>query len=158
MARRSHEAKAADFFLPAATCQLYFPMLHALCFCNNGPRIRLRRNNGQRTCIRSVPVLPHLQLAGIRHNDTRDVAQSGQRTCLGSRGPAVQIRPSRPVLARIIHETVSRDREDGRATGQPQGIGSEAYLESTSQDTITEDARKDGHIRGRSRRFVNSAG
>jgi len=53
---------------------------------------------------------------------------------------------------------VSREREDGRATGQPQGIGSEAYLESTSQDTITEDARKDGHIRGRSRRFVNSAG
>jgi len=77
---------------------------------------------------------------------------------LGSRGPAVQIRPSRPVIARIIHETVSRDRADGRATGQPQGIGSEAYLESTSQDTITEDARKDGHIRGRSRRFVNSAG
>ena len=34
--------------------------------------------------------------------------------------------------------------------GQPQGIGSEAYLNSTSQGPIPEDARKDGHIRGRS--------
>ena len=58
----------------------------------------------------------------------------------------------------MFYELPSRDRGDGSATGQPQGIGSEAYLESTSQDTITEDARKDGHIRGRSRRFVNSAG
>jgi len=27
-----------------------------------------------------------------------------------------------------MHETPSRDRGDGRATGQPQGLGSEAYL------------------------------
>ena len=120
-------------------------MLHALCFFFS-------------SCIAPVPVIPNLQPLGTRQKNTRDVAQSGQRTCLGSRGPAVQIRPSRPGIARIIHETLSRDRADGRATGQPQGIGSEAYLESTSQDTITEDARKDGHIRGRSRRFVNSAG
>ena len=32
-------------------------------------------------------------------------------------------------LARIFHEFLSRDHEDGCATGQPQGVGSEAYLE-----------------------------
>jgi hypothetical protein len=52
---------------------------------------------------------------------------------------------------RIFHEMALRDREDGRATGQPQGVGSEAYFNSTSQDPTPEDARKDGHIRGRSR-------
>ena len=52
---------------------------------------------------------------------------------------------------RIFHETALRDREDGRATGQPQGVGSEAYFNSTSQDPTPEDGRKDGHIRGRSR-------
>ena len=31
-------------------------------------------------------------------------------------------------LARIMHETPWRDRGDGRATGQPQGLGPEAYL------------------------------
>ena len=35
--------------------------------------------------------------------------------------------------------------------GQPQGVGSEAYLNSTSQGPTPEDARKDGHIRGRSK-------
>jgi len=45
---------------------------------------------------------------------------------------------------------VSRDPGDDCATGQPQGIGSEAYLNSTSQGPIPEDARKDGHIPGRS--------
>ena len=52
---------------------------------------------------------------------------------------------------RIFHETALRDREDGRATGQPQGVGSEAYLNGTSQEPTPEDGRKDGHIRGRSR-------
>ena len=60
--------------------------------------------------------------------------------------------------ARMFHEVVSRDRGEGFATGQPQGIGSEAYLISTSQGPIPEDARKDGHIRGRSRRFVKYPG
>ncbi|MEE9532408.1 MAG: hypothetical protein V3W52_15580 [Syntrophobacteria bacterium] len=46
---------------------------------------------------------------------------------------------------------LSRDREDGRATGQPQGVGSEAYLNGTSQGPTPEDARKDGHIHGRSK-------
>ena len=48
-----------------------------------------------------------------------------------------------------------RDHEDGCATGQPQGVGSEAYLSGTSQgepvEGTPEDARKDGHIRGRSK-------
>ena len=55
------------------------------------------------------------------------------------------------LLARIFHELLSRDREDGRATGQPQGVGSEAYLNGTSQGPTPEDAGKDGHIRGRSK-------
>jgi len=50
------------------------------------------------------------------------------------------------VLARIFHELLSRDQEDGRATGQPQGVGPEAYLNGTSQGPTLEDARKDGHI------------
>ena len=54
-------------------------------------------------------------------------------------------------LARIFHELPSRDREDGLATGQPQGLGPEAYLNSTSQGVRPEDARKDGRLRGRSR-------
>jgi hypothetical protein len=51
----------------------------------------------------------------------------------------------------MFHELLSRDREDGRATRQPQGVVSEAYLNGTSQEPTLEDARKDGHIRGRSR-------
>ena len=54
-------------------------------------------------------------------------------------------------LAWIFHELQSRDREDGRATWQPQGFGPEAYLNGTWQGLTPEDARKDGHIRGRSR-------
>ena len=54
-------------------------------------------------------------------------------------------------LARIFYELLSRDHEDGRATGQRQGVGSEAYLNGTSQGPTPEDARKDGHIRGRSK-------
>ncbi|MEJ2234614.1 MAG: hypothetical protein P8X67_11870 [Syntrophobacterales bacterium] len=46
---------------------------------------------------------------------------------------------------------LSRDREDGRATGQPQGVGPEAYLNGTSQGATREDARKDEHIHGRSK-------
>ena len=55
----------------------------------------------------------------------------------------------------MFHELPSRDREDERATGQPQGVGSEAYLNGTSQGPTPEDARKDGHIRGLSRQFRN---
>jgi hypothetical protein len=59
-------------------------------------------------------------------------------------------------LGRIFHELVSRDHEDGRATGQPHGVGPEAYLNGTSQGPTPEDARKDGHIRGCSKRFMKN--
>jgi len=45
----------------------------------------------------------------------------------------------------MFHELLSRDREDGRATGQPQGVA-------------PEDARKDGLIRCRSKRFMKHPG
>ena len=65
-------------------------------------------------------------------------------------------------LARIFHELLSRDHEDGCATGQLvpryRGIGSEAYLNGTSQGSTPEDARKDGHIRGRSKLFMKYPG
>ena len=58
----------------------------------------------------------------------------------------------------MFHELLSRDHEDGRATGQPQGVGPEAYLNGTSQEPTPEDARKDGHIRGRSKLFMKHPG
>jgi hypothetical protein len=58
----------------------------------------------------------------------------------------------------MFHELVPRDHEDGLATGQPQGVGAEAYLNGTSQGPTTEDVRKDGHIRGRSKRFMKRPG
>jgi hypothetical protein len=61
-------------------------------------------------------------------------------------------------LTLIFHELLSRDHEDVRATGQPQGVGSEAYLNGTAQGPTPEDARKDGHIRGRSKLFMKYQG
>ena len=55
------------------------------------------------------------------------------------------------MLTRIFYELLSRDHEDECATGQPQGVGSEAYLNGTSQGPTPEDAREGGHIRGRSK-------
>ncbi len=51
----------------------------------------------------------------------------------------------------MLHELLSRDHEDGLASGQPQGVGLEAYLNGTPQGPTPEDARKDGHIRDRSK-------
>jgi len=51
----------------------------------------------------------------------------------------------------MFDELLSRDGEDGRATGQTQGVAPEAYLNGTSQGTTPEDAWKEGHIRGRSK-------
>ena len=51
-----------------------------------------------------------------------------------------------PFLARMFHELLSRDQEDGRATGKPQDVDPEAYLNGTSQGPTSEDVRKDGHI------------
>jgi hypothetical protein len=58
----------------------------------------------------------------------------------------------------MFHELLSRDHEDGRATGQPQGVGCEAYLNGTSQELTPEDAREDGQIHGRSRLFMEHPG
>ena len=58
----------------------------------------------------------------------------------------------------MFHESTSRDREDGRATGQPQGVGSEWYLNSTSQNPTPEDALKYGQTQGRSRQLVKYEG
>ena len=68
-------------------------------------------------------------------------------------------REDRPTgLTRMFHELFRRDHEDGRATEQPQGVGPEAYLNGTSQGPTPEDARKDGLIRGRSKRFMKHPG
>ena len=61
-------------------------------------------------------------------------------------------------LTRMFHELLLRDHGDGCATGQPQGVGPEAYLNGTSQGATPNDARKDWHIRGRSRLFVKYPG
>ena len=55
------------------------------------------------------------------------------------------------LLTRIFHELLSRDHKDGRTTWQSQGVGPEAYLIGTLQGLTPEDAREDGHIRGRSK-------
>jgi hypothetical protein len=44
------------------------------------------------------------------------------------------------------------------ACGGPQGVGSEAYLNGTSQGPTPEDARKDFNIRGRSKLFMKYPG
>ncbi|MCG6917176.1 MAG: hypothetical protein LJE89_06475 [Deltaproteobacteria bacterium] len=51
-----------------------------------------------------------------------------------------------------------RARRGGRANRHPQGVGPEAHLNGTSQGPRPEDARKDGHIRGRSRRIHEICG
>ena len=66
--------------------------------------------------------------------------------------------PQNYVLARIFHELLSRDQEDGRATWQQQGVGSEAYLSGTSRGPTPEDARKDDHIRAHSKLFMKYRG
>ncbi|MDH3964799.1 MAG: hypothetical protein OEV25_15430 [Deltaproteobacteria bacterium] len=42
--------------------------------------------------------------------------------------------------------------------GKPQGLESEAYLNSTSQGSRPENARKDVHIHSRSSQFMNYPG
>jgi hypothetical protein len=43
------------------------------------------------------------------------------------------------------------NRAQRRRLRRVQGVGSEAYLNGTSQEPTPEDDRKDGHIRDRSR-------
>jgi hypothetical protein len=45
----------------------------------------------------------------------------------------------------MSHELVSRGHEDGRTTVQPEGVGSEAYLNGTPQGPTPEDARLPAH-------------
>jgi hypothetical protein len=59
-------------------------------------------------------------------------------------------------IARIFYELLSRDHEDGRATWQPQGVGSEAYLDGTSQGPTPEDAKWKKGERGESAREFRS--
>jgi hypothetical protein len=54
----------------------------------------------------------------------------------------------------MVHESTSRDCEEGRATGQSPGVVPEAYLNGTSQGPKPEDALKDGQIRGRITRLI----
>jgi hypothetical protein len=61
-------------------------------------------------------------------------------------------------LARILYELMLRDSGDALATGQPQELGPEAYLNSTSQGLRSEDAGGEDHIRCRSRPFMKYAG
>ena len=70
------------------------------------------------------------------------------------RGRIVQEGNHQELLTRMFHGLMSRDREDGWATGQPQGVGSEAYLNGTSQGPTPEDAQ----IHGRSKRFMKYPG
>jgi hypothetical protein len=58
----------------------------------------------------------------------------------------------------MFHELMSRDREDGCATGQPQGGWFRGAPERTSQGATAEDSRKDGQIRGRSTQFMKYPG
>ena len=46
----------------------------------------------------------------------------------------------------------------GVPPGTRKGVGFEAYLNGTSQGLTPEDARKDGHIRGRSKLFMKYPG
>jgi hypothetical protein len=64
------------------------------------------------------------------------------------------------LLARIFHELLSRDHEDGRATGLPSLVPRDwfPYLNGTSQGPTREDAGNDGHIRGRSKLFMKYPG
>ncbi|MEJ2363784.1 MAG: hypothetical protein P8075_19405 [Deltaproteobacteria bacterium] len=95
-----------------------------------GPAMRDWGLRAKYNKIRYLPYMPNPALAGFNH------ARCGVTS---------------PGLSRLSHELLSRDQGDGRTTWQPQGIGSETYLNGTSQGPTPEDARKDGHIRGRSR-------
>jgi hypothetical protein len=61
-------------------------------------------------------------------------------------------------LTRIFDELASQDREDGLATGLPQGFTFEAHFNSSSQGVKPEDTRKNAHIRGRSRPLMKYPG
>ena len=55
---------------------------------------------------------------------------------------------------KLCRETVKM----GVPPGNRRDLNPMAYLNSTSQGSRLEDAREDGHIRGRSRQFVKHPG
>ena len=89
-----------------------------------------------------------------------------QPTTLGRVAVRALLMKGKKNLARMSHESPSRDHGEGCATGSSQGVGLEPYFESTSQGELVlsqaertpEDAREDAHIRGRSRRLVKYPG
>jgi hypothetical protein len=115
---------------------------------NNGILVR-NSKEGKTTLITIKPSSAVRQAHG---------PEQSRRAALSSIAPPCGVLPHTPQsslldalhLAWILHELLSRDHEDGRATWQPQGVGSEAYLNGTSQGPTPEDGRKDDHIRGRS--------
>ncbi len=54
----------------------------------------------------------------------------------------------------MFHELPSRDREDERATGQPQGVGSEAYFERYVAGSDTR-GRAEGRSYPRSKQAIH---
>jgi hypothetical protein len=94
-----------------------------------------------------------------------NLARAENANCFASRDNEQVLYTIMPPLggqAWIIHELLSRDHKDGRATWQLvpryRGIGSEAYMYGRSQGPTPEDAKKDAHIRGRSKLFLNYPG
>jgi hypothetical protein len=61
-----------------------------------------------------------------------------------------------PAIASLLAQA----RRAGHRVTVPRhrGIGFEAYLNGTSQEPTPEDAREDGHIQGRSKRFMKHPG
>ena len=127
---------------------------------------RRLRQDEQYLTVREILSEPSTGAGGMLSRERSDFCRFGFAT-LGFSLSGACIRLSQQlnfsaeiplVLARIFHELLSRDHEDGRATGQPQGVGPEAYPNGTSQGPTPEDARKEGHIRGRSKPFMKHAG
>ena len=60
-----------------------------------------------------------------------------------------------PSPARIMHETPQRDRGDGRAAGQPKGLGREAYFVQCVARYETQ-GRPEGRLDPRSQQAVRA--
>ena len=102
-----------------------------------------------------------LPISGGAMRHWRDTAEINI-SCWAPRGtrlaPNIVMRIKQMLLARIIHEGSYRARAADRDHGRPQGFGSEAWLNTTSQGPKPEDARQIGLIHARGRSFMNNAG
>ena len=109
------------------------------------------RENGQdmplavaNNCLRIFTLLENVAMSLVVQSNPRWYQHRANAQILSTRKEAVHFFTWRVIVeprARIMHETLPRDRGDGRATGQPQGLGPEAYVFSTSQGSRPEDAR-----------------